>query len=538
MLSVTANERAGPLPRPWGIALVVLCLGTVWLQCRLITQTSPYPIHVDEGFVSGPAYRTVTTGNFHPYTFNYPSLPKYIAAAGMAAGFIRGATRGDMADILRVGNPGYPYYGHPRMLVTARELYALLASVAAAATGWMAWMVTRRAPTIVLAPLILVASPLFFYHSWAYLNVDIIGACFTTLALAFVVRATERPTLVRSAVVPALLAGLAAGSKYTVAVVLASVLAGILLFPPERRRLYPMAVAAGTAALAFLVAVPYSLLDLPGFVNGLAFEAFHYASGHRGFQDAPGWPQARYYGAHFLSEFGGGLLLAIAGLLFCARRQPRVTAILLLFPAVLMWLLIAQRVHFERNVVSLHPIVALFAAAGAVGVYDLALPALRARGADGRLPRWAWAAVVLLIAVPVWHLRDHWRDQTDSRTRATRWMEADLPADWAIVLPEELGLDPRPLRGAGRNVIEFHLQKTLTPDAVRQALAEVPSPAVILVPRFGADDRFRGADVAPALNQLTASWRVLRRYEGNDVLVNYSHPVPSGNPAFAIAVIK
>ena len=55
-----------------------------------IDATVPYPRYVDEPFISIAAHRTVTTGTFHPYDYNYPSLPKYLAAAGMSVGFLRG----------------------------------------------------------------------------------------------------------------------------------------------------------------------------------------------------------------------------------------------------------------------------------------------------------------------------------------------------------------------------------------------------------------------------------------------------------------
>jgi hypothetical protein len=48
-------------------------------------------------------------------------------------------------------------------------------------------------------------------------------------------------------------------------------------------------VKHGTAsASAFLAVMPYSILDVTGFLNGLAFEAHHYASGHPGFEGHPG----------------------------------------------------------------------------------------------------------------------------------------------------------------------------------------------------------------------------------------------------------
>ena len=170
--------------RPWTTALVALCLAVLWLQFRHIDQTLPYPWDTDEGFVSGPAGRTLVTGTLHPYTFNYPSLPKYLASIGMAVGFVRSASHLEVRDVHQIGNLAYPYYETPRVMQGARELFALLSVIALAATGALAWHAFHRPSVVLVAPLTLALSQTFFYHSWTYLNVDIVALCFTALTLA------------------------------------------------------------------------------------------------------------------------------------------------------------------------------------------------------------------------------------------------------------------------------------------------------------------------------------------------------------------
>ena len=60
---------------------------------------------------------------------------------------------------------------------------------------------------------------------------------------------------------------------------------------------------------------------------------------------------------------------------------------------------------------------------------------------------------------------------------------------------------------------------------------------MILVPQWGADSRFSGQETANALNEVSSHWRVEERFGTNPVLVNYSQPNPSGDPAFAIATL-
>ena len=206
MPEASATERSAV--RRWAFALVLLCLASLWLQFRHIDHTLPYPWDTDEGFISGPANRTLTTGTFHPYTFNYPSLPKYLAAAGMAGGFLRAASHLEIRDVHGIGNVAYPYYDTPRVMQGARQVFAFLAVIALAATGVAAWQAFHVKSAILVAPLMLALSPLFFYQSWTYLNVDIVGLCFSTLAIAAALQGTRRPSMVQSAVVPGVYAGL------------------------------------------------------------------------------------------------------------------------------------------------------------------------------------------------------------------------------------------------------------------------------------------------------------------------------------------
>jgi len=541
--SLASADRDSTGPRralqAWTAALILLCFGVLCLQFRHIDSTLPYPGHVDEAFISGPAQRILTTGTLHPYTFTYPSLPKYLAAAGMAFGFVRGAARREISEIRQLGSVGYPYYESRSAMRSARQLFALLSVIALAATGYSAWFAFQRPAAILLAPLFLLTCPLFFFHSWTYLNVDIVGTCFVMLTIAACLIGTRRPSIHQSAIVPAVFAGLATGSKYTLAIVILPVLLGIGLHVTGARRTWAWLAALATTAAAFFAVVPYSLIDIPAFLNGLASEAFHYASGHAGYSGDPGLPQLLYYAQHFVSEFGvAGAILAVLGVSLYARADWRRAAVLAVFPVGLLWLLASQRVHFARNVLSLQPLIAMFAAFGLISLHGW-IRALAARRGWTPLTvkgpvRLLAALVVAIAAVPLWHVSDYLRDRTDSRTLARTWLRERLPPDWTIVAPTQLGFDWRGLR----RLKLVDLQSARDPRALESLLSEVPAPAVIMVPNWGADARFAGQDLADALNDLSRHWRVMKTFGTNKVLVNYSHSTPRGDPAFAIAVLK
>jgi hypothetical protein len=145
----------------WTAALVLLCGTSLWLRLRNIEGTLPYPLFADEGFIAQPAARILTTGTLNPHYFNYPSLPMYLTAIGMAGGFLRSARHHEIQDIVKLGNVGYPYYDTPGAVQGARQLFSVLSVVALAATGLVAYLALEKPAAIFLAPLFLEASPFF-----------------------------------------------------------------------------------------------------------------------------------------------------------------------------------------------------------------------------------------------------------------------------------------------------------------------------------------------------------------------------------------
>jgi hypothetical protein len=249
-----------------------------------------------------------------------------------------------------------------------------------------------------------------------------------------------------------------------------------------------------------------------------------------------------FYLRHFLSEFGyGAAILAVGGVVLLARADWRRAAVLTIFPVGLLWFLSSQRVHFTRNVLAIHPFIAMFAAFGFVAVHEWGVGLASRRGwAPNRL-RVAVVVVgtvLLIVTVPFWRYAEHLRDRTDSRNLARAWIKEHISYDWAIVVPNELGFDSRGLDIRGRVVKRVDLRSARDPDKLNALLSDVPSPAVILVPRWGADRRSPGQREADALNTLARQWRVLQTFGNNELLTNYLFSTAWGDPAFAIAVLE
>ncbi len=475
------------------------------------------------------------TGSLRPKTFNYPSFPKYVASVGLAAGFLRAAREDGITNTQEIGRVSYPFYQTPTAVETARQLFAVLSVIALATTGVLAWYITWRPAAIVVAPLILTTSSFFFSQSWRYLNVDIVGTCMVALTLATCLAAAARPSVVRSAMIPGLFAGLATASKYTLGVAFLPVLLGIVMYQKDDRRLVSIIVAGATLCLMFLVAVPYSLLDLPGFLNGVASEVRHYSRGHIGFNGEPGLAQLRYYAGHITNQFGVAAgVFALIGVVAAFVRDWRRAVILLAFPLALVTLLAAQRVHFHRNVLAIYPVYAVAVSYGTLVLHGWLSRVLESRL---RLPRYASAVSValliglLVLTLPTRRLLEQARVTADSRNLATEWLAENIPAGWTVVIPTELGFDTRGLEVHNLQTVNVSVR---TIQQQRDLLASLEGQTVALVPVWGMDGRFEAEPSPGAMNAAGAPRRTLQEFGRNGVLLNRDPPTARGNPRFRV----
>lgn len=547
-------RRVLPLPRPAGsrlprrlvLLLAVLCLAALWVRLAHIAGTLPYPRHIDEVRITARAHGMVTTGEYHPIDFIYPALPRYLAAAAMAAGVAWTSDDAQPAGTDPVGQWTYPHYERPAVIGAARRLFALLSVVALGATGVAAWRFLQWPGALLLAPLVLATSRLFFTHSWEYLNVDVVAACFAALGMAACLHGTRRPSVATLAIVPGICAGLAAASKYPSGLVLAPAVVASVLYLEPGRRLAAVAAAAAAAAAAFVAAVPHSVLDHPRFLGDLLAEAGRYAGGVARYADDPGLPQLAFYGRHFLGQLGWtGLLAAGVGLAAAAAADWRRTLVLVSFPLALLALLTPQRAQFARNVLPLHPFVAVLVAGGLAVAHGRLLQALERSGRTPArlrplLPGAAWLAVCGVgLAAPLAHLPEQTRATVDSRWEALAWLDRRLPTYWTLVVPAELNIDLRELqrRGYPLHVVDYRSLGTLA--AVDAAAGRTRGPVAAFLPRWGHAEQPEGtaaaARRAAELNRTVSPFVPLARFGHNPVLVNYPFPAPWGDPAFSIA---
>lgn len=333
----------------------------------------PSSLGVDEPQIMVRSLAMVRSGDFNPHFFDYPGLYLYLQAGVIIAKFLAGASSGAWWSLSQVGDHDFYLWG--------RALTAAFGT----ATVYMIYLAGRRwgTPHALLAAGLLAVLPMHVRESHFVLT-DVPTAFFVALAFVLSLRAQERGTGSAFAWAGAA-AGLATGTKYTACVAILLPLAAAAMaagpFDVRIRR----AIAASAAFFgAFLVAAPYTVLDLPGFLNG--FGALAAAVPKRPASAESGW---LVYLKHLRIALGWpGFALGGVGLtLFAVRavRGPaRVGSVLALLVMPVFWLMIIDRkLIFARYLMPIIPFVCLLVATAVVscasGLLRIPLPRMAAR---------------------------------------------------------------------------------------------------------------------------------------------------------------
>jgi 4-amino-4-deoxy-L-arabinose transferase-like glycosyltransferase len=372
------------------------------------------------------------TGDFNPHFFDYPGLYFYLQLGVAVLRFIVGASRGEWTALDQVDAADFYLWG--------RALTALLGTL----TVLLVYRIGMRwgARHAALGAGLMAVMPLHVRESHFVLT-DVPATFFVTLTLLLTLSAHERERASSFAWAGAA-AGLAAATKYPAALVLVVPLVAVwMTLGTKPSRLLASLAILGAAAAAFLVAAPYTLLDLPGFLNGYGHLAGAYTA--RRLAEPPwltyfkhlsrgmDWPAFLL----LMTGFGLGAVRAVRG---PGRVRWTVTIV---FPLLYYYFLTGQSLVFGRYLLPLLPFVCVLAAVGAVSGVSL----LR-RFDIPRAPRTAIIAAITAAALlpPAWQSLNFIRTliRTSTVAQAHSWIMRDIPKGSTIVIETRaLLLSPR-----------------------------------------------------------------------------------------------
>lgn len=339
--------------RPSRLGLALVLAAAVALRFWALGHGIPHALSVDEPEIVERALRMMKTGSLNPHFFDYGSLHIYIQLLVSIVRFIVGSVTGAWDSLAQVSSDSFYLWGRA---VTAAFGVATVFVVFHIGLRWG----TRHA---LLAAALMAVMPLHVRYSH-YVLTDTPLTFFVALTMLMSLIAHERPVL-RGFAWAGAVAGLAAAVKYNGGLALLMPLVACWMTPAARpsRAVCAMA-AAGAAAAAFLLAAPFTLLDLPGFLDRFASLTAEYRNA-----PPPAEPGVILYLKHLRLQFGtpGMLLIAsglIMGVIRAVRGPGRVPwALALAFAVPYFFMVAGQRIIYARYMLPLVPMLCVLAAA-------------------------------------------------------------------------------------------------------------------------------------------------------------------------------
>lgn len=487
---------SGPsLNRRWHFFVCVIVAVAAALRVSSITAGAPFRMGVDEPVILETALRIIRTGDFNPHFFDYGGLTLYLHAGAECLQFLMGAMsrRWAALDQVWIGD----------FLVSSRMLSVLLGT-------WTVFLVYRAGlrwgRNVALIAVVCIAVLPQNVREAHYALTDTPLTFFVALAMLLSLRASEQ-----GRVTPFFYAGLAVGAagaiKYNGVVAVIMPLAATVGLASAHTSAMAVAVTLAGTAIGFLAGAPYSVLDLPNFLNGFASLMQHYNRPRpllealdlylkymRGWFS---WPIA------IPVQFGwAGLAVCLVGLLgtigHVRSRVTRTQALTLaLFPLAYLWFICKQgSLIYGRYALPLTPMLAIFFAMGLVAIRE------RLLRQPTRARRVVAAASFLLLLPPLASSahRNIIEQRESTLEMAGAWILDNVRPGESIVI--ESGKLQLPSRVRHEHVARL-IERPL--DAYRQAgvtylLASSSEPE-----RFASDPARRQSDVAQYLTLLAAA---------------------------------
>jgi hypothetical protein len=411
------------------LAIVSLGLG---LRMWTIGGGVPHNVEDDEPVIMEKALHMMKSGDLNPHFFDYGGFTIYLHLGVATAKFITGSMNKEWSSLDNVWEGDFYLW--------TRGATALLGTLLI----YVMYRVGLRWGTgVALFTALLVAVHPHLVRLSHFALTDIPLALFVALTLLLSLLATEDGRA-RWFFAAGATAGLAAATKYSGAVALLTPLAAAALSPTVRFRSAAVMAASSAALGAFLLVSPYSLLDMPAFLNSFGALAQHYNA------PRPAMEVADQYLTYTRNGFGFGsggwnllgwpaVWLAIAGLIWAvvearSRLQLSGAAVILVFPIAYFWLISHQSLVFARYALPLVPALCLGIA--------VALARLRTR-----IPwRPAYGLALILVAIPptVQAISfDLSHGKVGTEELVARWLEHNVkPGDRIVVETPRIRLRP------------------------------------------------------------------------------------------------
>lgn len=340
----------------------------IWLTAPFVSSGLPYFYNEDEAHHFNRTVNMVKSGSYNPKYFHKPSLHFYLRMPIVASSFLWSVKKGYLKKLedIETFNPyGLGDYSftasHPGIVKWNRafSLFLSLGLVLGACFGaYLLASDSSKMFGVLVAGMVTAVSPSLVSES-AKIGVDQLFSLLCLASSLLVVASFQNKKLIYLA---ACVAGLAVSSKYNaLPIVFVPAMAALVI----NKNLIQAIGLIFISGVFFLIGSPYILVEIPLFLNQIAYEIWHYKiAGHVGHEGTPGLPQAMFYAKWLMNEalFTPTFIISIIGLISLIRRKQG--ALFLLFPVLFFVLMINQKVNFTRNMTVIIPFLGVSAAIG------------------------------------------------------------------------------------------------------------------------------------------------------------------------------
>src|SRR4051795_954779 len=339
----------------WPLAVTALLAGALFLRLWGIKQGLPYAYNSDENAHFVPKAIGLFGHSWNPGYFVNPPCYTYLLHLVFAVWY--GGGDGGSSTLATDPSDVFP---------VARVVAALLGPAAVGLLYWAgARLFDRRVGLLAGAIMAVAFLPVFYSHLALNDVPTLFGVCLALVGVGGILRHDRR----RDYLVAGIGLGLGCATKYTAGIVLLPILAAALVH--GRAALARLAIGAGAALAAFVIANPYSVLDFSSFRDGLN----HQSSASNGEQGGKLGLSQRSGILYYLWTLTWGLgwapaIAALGGSVGLAVRDRARFWILVPAPILFLIFMGLQGRFFGRWLMPVLPLLCLLAAGPAFMVVD------------------------------------------------------------------------------------------------------------------------------------------------------------------------